>query len=156
MPEHRPPPWREQVHAILLAALCSALFLGSGLVPGKALVPYVPEKFEPTATAALNAGSITEAELRRGNPAMGDKYNQSLAWDRITRDRLRAGEIPLWTRDIAGGAPFVPQMAQVYQPINLLLFVLPSAQWYGWWYFVHLVLFGYFCYRFLRRLGCLN
>ena len=87
----------------------------------------------------------------RGNASMGDKYNQSLAWDRILHDSLSAGNIPEWSTDIGGGVPFVPQMAQVWQPWNLLLFLLPSAEVYGWWYFLHLVLCGWLCYLFLRE-----
>lgn len=46
-------------------------------------------------------------------------------------------------------------MAQPYEPINLLLLLpSPSVAWYGWWYLVHLVLFGWLAYRFLRRIGC--
>ena len=38
-----PSPSREQLQAVLLALLCSVMFLGSALIPGRALVPYPPE-----------------------------------------------------------------------------------------------------------------
>lgn len=148
-----PPSSGQQIQAILLALLCSLLFLGTAVLPTNCLVPYPPEALEPLKSEALAAGSITPAELLVGNVDLGDKYNQSLAWDRILGDRLRQGEFPLWTRDIAGGVPFVPQMAQVYQPWNLLLLVVPSTGIYGIWYLLHMVLFGFFAYRFCRRLG---
>ena len=53
-----------------------------------------------------------------------------------------------------GEAPFPPQMGQPYQPWNVLLFVIPSAEWYGPVVFLHLVLLGWLAYRFLRRVGC--
>ncbi len=135
---------------MLLAALCAALFLGQGLLPTRCLLPYPPEFLQPMQAEALAAGTMPEFT---GNLTLGDKYHQTLTWDRILQDRLRSGEIPLWTRDIAGGAPMVPQLAQVYQPWNLLLLFLPASGIYGIWYFLQLLLFGFFCYRFLRRIN---
>lgn len=146
-------PWREQLLAVLLAALCSIAFLRDGLLPGRALLPYPPERIEPLRSEALADGRVSEADLRAGNLGMGDKLGQSVAWDRITADRLRAGSMPLWTRDIAGGAAFVPQMGQVYQPWNLLLLAVPSTEVYGLWYLLHQMAFGWLAYRFLRRVG---
>jgi hypothetical protein len=147
------PTWTEQLQAALLAALCSVLFLGAALVPGRALVPYPPELL-PVEGAVARAAGMPADELYRGNLSMGDKYAQTLAWDRILQDRLRAGELPRWTKDIAGGQAFVPQMAQVYQPWNLLLLLVPSTQIHAWWYLLHQILFGWLAYRFFRRLDC--
>ncbi|MEC7584472.1 MAG: YfhO family protein [Planctomycetota bacterium] len=148
------PSARQQWQAVLLAALCALLFLRGGLLPGNALVPYPPEGYDLYQAEALATGTYDAADAMRGNVSMGDKYNQSLCWDRIMQDRFGAFDLPLWTKDIGGGASFVPQMAQVYQPINLLLFVLPSEQWYGWWYLLSMTAFGWLCYRFLRRVSC--
>src|SRR5262245_46376056 len=145
---------REQLQALLLAALCSILFLGEALLPGRALVPFPPEAIEPLRSEALADGRVTLDDLRCGNPAFADKYNQSLNWDRTTQRALRQGRLPAWTEGIGGGAPFVPQMGQVYQPWNLLLLVCPSTAVYGTWYFLHQVLFGWLAYRFLRRIAC--
>jgi hypothetical protein len=140
--------------ALLLACGCSLLFLRDALLPGRVLVPHPPELFDVQMAEAHAAGGFDAADVFRGNVAGTDKYLQSLCWDRVMQDRFRAGELPRWTNDIGGGAPFVPQMAQPWQPINGLLLLVPSAQWYGWWWFVHQVLFGVFAYAFLRRLGC--
>lgn len=141
----------------MLAALCAVLFLRESLLPGRALVPFPPEVLDVAAAQARAAGELDTAEqlaeVGRGNVSMGDKYNQSLCWDRVLETRLRAGDLPLWTRDIAGGASFVPQMAQVFQPWNLLLLVVPAEQWYGWFVFGHLVLGGWLAWWFLRRTG---
>ncbi len=155
-PEANRPTRREHLHALLLALLCSVLFLRDALLPGRALVPHPPELFDVTMAEAVAAGRFDAAEAFRGNVGMADKYLQSLAWDRIMQERFRSAELPRWTNDIAGGAPFVPQMAQPWQPINALLLLVPSTQWYGWWYLVHQVLFGWFAYTFFRRLGCLH
>lgn len=148
----RPSP-REQWHAVLLALLCSVMFLGEALIPGRALVPFPPE-LGTIEGAVARAEGMDPDELYRGAMCMGDKYSQSLAWDRIMQDRMRSGEIPLWTKDIAGGATFVPQMAQVYQPWNLMLLFVPSVEIYGYWYLLHQVLFGWLAYRFFRRISC--
>ncbi|MFN3244829.1 MAG: hypothetical protein ACE37K_25230 [Planctomycetota bacterium] len=150
------PSRREHWQALLLAFACAVLFLRDGLLPGRALVPHPPELFDVVMEQERAAGTFDPREVFRGNVGMSDKYLQSLCWDRVMQDRFADGEFPRWTRDIGGGAPFVPQMAQPFQPINLLLFVLPSVEWYGWWYLVHLVLFGWFAYRFVRRLGCVH
>ncbi|MCK5941575.1 MAG: hypothetical protein KAI24_06370, partial [Planctomycetes bacterium] len=156
-PDRAPSPSRrEHWQALLLAFACAVLFLRDGLLPGNALVPHPPELFDVQMEQARATGTLDPDEVFRGNVGMTDKYLQSLCWDRVMQDRLAALEVPRWTRDIGGGAPFVPQMAQPFQPINLLLFVLPSVEWYGWWYCVHLVLFGWFAYRFVRRLGCVH
>jgi len=148
------PSRREHWQALLLAFACAVLFLRDGLLPGRALVPHPPELFDVMMEQERAAGTFEPDEVFRGNVGMTDKYLQSLCWDRVMQDRFADGEFPRWTRDIGGGAPFVPQMAQPFQPINALLFVLPSVEWYGWWYLVHLVLFGWFAYLFVRRLGC--
>lgn len=138
--------------AIALALIGGLGFLRDALRTDRALLPYPPELLQPARQEALATGQLSPEELLRGNLSMGDKYNQSLTWDRISRDRLLAGELPLWTRDIASGVPFVPQMGQVYHPFNLLLLVLPSSGVYGTWYLIHMVLMGFFAYRFMRRI----
>jgi|GEM_PF-2548363 len=147
------PTRREHVQALLLALACAVLFLRESLLPGSALVPHPPELFDVVMEEARASGTFDPDDAFRGNVSMTDKYLQSLCWDRVMQDRFTAGEFPRWTRDIGGGAPFVPQMAQPFQPINLLLFWLPSVEWYGWWYLIHLTLFGWFAYLFVRRLG---
>ncbi|MEC8653489.1 MAG: YfhO family protein [Planctomycetota bacterium] len=147
------PTRRQHAQALLLAMACAVLFLRESLLPGTALVPHPPELFDVVMEEAIAAGTFDREDAFRGNVGMTDKYLQSLCWDRVMQDRFEDGEFPRWTRDIGGGAPFVPQMAQPFQPINLLLLLLPSVEWYGWWYFVHLTLFGWFAYRFLRRVG---
>ena len=145
---------RENLQAVLLALVCAVLFLRESLLPGNALMPHPPELFDVHMAEAKANGTFDAEDAFRGNVGMTDKYLQSLCWDRVMQDRFRDGEVPRWTRDIGGGAPFVPQMAQPYQPINVLLLLIPSVEWYGWWYLVHLVLFGWFAYLFLRRIGC--
>lgn len=151
MADHTPT-LRQQLLALLVAGVCAVGFLRSGLRLDHALLPYPPEVLEPWNSAAKTSG-MDPAEIYRGNLTMGDKYNQSLTWDRITHDRMHRAQIPLWTRDIAGGVPFVPQMGQVYHPFNLLLLVVPSTGVYGVWYFLHLLLLGWTAYRFLRQVG---
>jgi len=142
------------VQAAALAALCAVLFLGAALLPGRALVPFAPELLDVhQAEAAAGVRRIDYDDVR-GNVGMADKYFQSLCWDRVLRDRLRGGEVPRWTRDIGGGAPFVPQMAQPFHPRSALLLLLSSEGWYGWSYLLHMVLFGWFAYVFFRRVGC--
>jgi hypothetical protein len=148
------PSRRQHLEAVLLAFCCAVLFLREALLPGRALVPHPPELFDVVMAEAVAAGRFDAADTFRGNVGMTDKYLQTLTWDRVMQDRFAAGELPRWTNDIGGGAPFVPQMAQPWQPINLLLFVLPSEQWYGWWFLLHQVLFGWLGYVFFRRLGC--
>src|SRR5688500_4571302 len=144
---------REQLQAVALSALCGLAFLGPGAWPGNAVVPFPPEAIEPLRSEVLASGERRLEELLLGNASLGDKYGQSLAWDRITRDALVEGRIPRWTREIGGGASFVPQMGQVYQPWTWLLRLLPAPGIYGLWFLLHQVVFGWLGYRFLRRIG---
>ncbi len=155
-PDPATPSRQQHLQALLLALVCSVLFLRDALLPGRSLVPFPPELLDVRMAQAKTAGNFDADECFRGNASMGDKYLQSLCWDRVMHDRFRAGEMPAWTRDIGGGAPFVPQMAQPWEPINALLLFCAPEQWYGWWYLLHQVAFGWFAYVFFRRLGCLH
>ena len=44
-------------------------------------------------------------------------------------------------------------MSQVYQPWNLLLLAVPALGAYGIWFLLHQILFGFFAYRFVRKIG---
>ena len=148
------PTRREFLAALGLALLLALAFVGRAVRTDTALMPFVPERYEPLASEARAEGSLAPDALTAGNVTMGDKYNQSLAWDRIQQDALQGGRIRRWTDRIAGGAAFVPQMAQVYQPWNLLLLLpIDSAGIYGLWYVLHLVLWGLGAWWFLRRVG---
>lgn len=146
---------REHVQVSVLCALCALVFLGRGVWPGNAVVPFPPEAIEPLRSEALHDGRVTEADLAVGNPVMGDKFQQSLTWDRVLAAALAEGRVPKWCRELGGGAPFVPQMGQPYQPWNLLLLLVrPAPGVYGLWFLGHLVVFGWLGYLFLRRTGC--
>ena len=54
------PTKREQLHALVLAALCALLFVGSSILPGRSLVPFAPECMEPMRTQALADGASVE------------------------------------------------------------------------------------------------
>lgn len=140
------------LQALLVAALASALFLGAALLPGRALVPFPPENIPPLGSELTERG-LTRADLLIGNPTGGDKYNQSLAWDRLSHDRFARGEWPLWTRALGGGAPVVPQMGQIYMPWTWLLAWLHPTTLYGPWFFLHQCVLGLLVYLFLSRLG---
>ena len=58
------------------------------MIPGKALVPYPPE-LNAVEGAVARANGLSPDELYRGALCMGDKFSQSLAWDRIMQDRMR-------------------------------------------------------------------
>lgn len=141
--------------AVLLALLCACAFLGPALSPANSLLPYPPELLQPQQAEYLHQGGAMGA-IQRGNLDMGDKFNQSLAWDQISADRLRQAELPLWTRRIGGGVPFIPQMAQPLHPMTLLLTVVPASGAYGIFWALHLLLLGYTAYLFLRRIGLLH
>lgn len=141
------------MQVLLLVALCSVLFLGKSLLPGYTVMPFAPEVLEPLRTEALAEGRVAPADLKVGNPVFGDKIVQSLAFDRIIGDRLRDGEIPQWTRDISGGAGLVPTTGQPYIPWAWMMAWIPTPQAYGVWLLLHQVLFAFFAYRFLRRIG---
>ena len=148
------PTLRERLAALALALACAVAFLGEALLPGRALVPHPPELLDVAMAESIAAGRHDATEMLRGNVGQGDKYWQSACWNRVLADGLAQGTIPGWTRAIGGGAPFLPQMAQPFQPVNALLLVLPPEQAYGWSWLLQQVLCGCLAWSFLRRLGC--
>ena len=50
---------RERLQAVLLALLCSVLFPGDALLPGRALVPHAPEVFDVYMDEAKANGSAS-------------------------------------------------------------------------------------------------
>ena len=90
--EREPVTGRQSLAALVLAAVCSLLFLRSALLPGNALVPHPPELFDVVMAEARAAGTFDPRDAFRGNVGMTDKYLQSLCWDRVMHDRFRAGD----------------------------------------------------------------
>jgi hypothetical protein len=148
------PGWRQQLQAVALAVACAVALLGRAWLPSNALVPFAPELLDVHAAEAHARGAADALAAVRGNLAMGDGYTQSLCWYRVLQTRWQAGESPLWTRDIGGGANFAAQMAQGFHPVALLPWLSSATHTAALAFGLHQVLFGWLAYRFLRRLGC--
>lgn len=101
-------PWRVAGLLWVVCALYQAptLFTARVDVPGNlAFVAYPWRALERPAVQA-NTGIV---------------FTQMAPWTRIARDVVRDGEVPLWNRSSAGGAPLLAnQQTAIYHPFTLL------------------------------------
>ncbi|MDP8925225.1 MAG: YfhO family protein, partial [Chloroflexota bacterium] len=134
---------------LLFAALALA-FVGSALLPGRALLPIDNLfQFPPWRAYADDFG----VEIPH-NPLISDAILQNYSWKWLARESLARGELPLWNPYILSGQPFMAagQNGALY-PLGILFYVLPLASAYGWFIALHLWLGALFAYLFARTLG---
>nr|MBA3263201.1 hypothetical protein [Thermoleophilaceae bacterium] len=117
---------RPAVAAALLYAIVAIVFLGPGLLPGKALSsgdtlwfepPWLPDK---------------PAELTRpSNGELGDSTEHLQLFLRANAERFP--DVQLWNPYIVGGRPFLANLqSSVFSPYSLPTYVLPFATALGW------------------------
>ncbi|MEO6487412.1 MAG: hypothetical protein ABIO78_05655, partial [Thermoanaerobaculia bacterium] len=112
----RPVPWRV---AIILWLLCAA-YQGPSLFTARVDVPgnlaFVAYPWQATGRPPVKANT-------------GILFTQIAPWTRIARDMVRAGEVPLWNRASASGAPLLAnQQTAIYHPFTLLGLLLPLGK----------------------------
>jgi hypothetical protein len=140
------PPWFPPLFYLLLAVvflwrstLAGDVFLPAGLLghvaPWSARIP--PDQLPPW------------------NPLRWDGIAQFYPWRHFAAQTMRSGIIPLWNPFQFCGTPFVANsQSAVLYPGNLLFYLLPTPQAFGWSAVLHLTLCGWFLYLLLRRLRC--
>jgi len=140
------PRWIPPLLYLFLAALFlwRSTFTGDAFLPAGLLGQIAPW----TASAA-------SPSLPPWNPLRWDGIAQFYPWRHFAAETLRAGTIPLWNPYQFCGTPFVANsQSAVFYPGNLLFYVLPTAQAFGFSALLHLTLCGWFTYLLLRRLRC--
>jgi hypothetical protein len=106
-------PVSPRLAALLLAIIC--LYEGAALFTPRvdfpaAAYPAYPWKALGRAPLPANTGIV---------------FTQLAPWTRAARDQILAGELPLWNRDSAAGAPLLAnQQTAIFHPFTLLAFLL--------------------------------
>ena len=87
------------------------------------------------------------------NSLLSDMILQNYVWKKFALSSWQNGELPLWSPQIFGGAPFLANgQHSLYYPFSLLFLLLPIANAYGWFTLSQLWLAGVFGYLFGRSL----
>lgn len=129
-------------HAALVAWLLSeSLFGGKVLAQLDALYRVEPWH-------SVNSTVVPQNEL------LLDQSIVMLPWNDFAAERLRAGELPLWSPYNYAGEPIVAAcQSAVWFPLQWLYYLFPSLHTYAWMAAIRLLLTGAFGFLFLRRLG---
>lgn len=113
----------------------------------RALIPVV-------GIVLLGAGALWELLSLSGIPVARDMQMFFIPQKHILWEALQAGEVPLWTRFIGTGSPFLANVQSgVFYPPNWLYAVLPFYAAFNLLVVLHFVLGGLFAYVLCRRLG---
>src|SRR5215207_3497579 len=122
------PAWsRADVGIALLFAVLALAFVGSALLPGRALLPIDALFGYPPWQAHAESFGVSLPH----NPLIADAILQNYSWKRLARESFAAGELPLWNPYILAGQPFMAsgQNGSLY-PLGVLFYVLPLASAY--------------------------
>ncbi|HLV80591.1 MAG TPA: hypothetical protein VKT32_09930 [Chthonomonadaceae bacterium] len=134
----------------LIYLLLASLFLWRSTYAGAVFLPADLLGHIAPWTAGAASGSAPP-----WNPLRWDGIAQFYPWRHFAAETLRAGTIPLWNPYQFCGTPFVANsQSAVFYPGNLLFWLLPSAQAFGFSALLHLTLCGWCAYLLLRRLRC--
>ncbi|MFQ5670287.1 MAG: hypothetical protein ACE5HD_07180 [Acidobacteriota bacterium] len=142
MPEQR----RGDTLAVAALMILVALFMAPALRPGRILLTFDPGRWAPWSSSAGPDDS---------RPAFNaDSARFVLTRERILRESLRGGELPLWNPRVFLGAPFLAlwQTGVLYPP-NLIGVFLESGTALGWLVFFHLLVAGLGAYGLCRGTG---
>jgi len=114
--------------AVVLLALPLALFAPVTL-GARTIVPYDALLTDPVYRPAIEARGVARPQ----NGLVADLVFQNLVWKSYLVDRVRAGRVPLWNPELAGGMPFLAagQHSALY-PLTLLFLALPPDRAFGW------------------------
>jgi hypothetical protein len=134
-----PVPWSV---AMVLWLFC-AIYQGTTLFTSRVDVPgalaYVVYPWQATGRPAPHANT-------------GILFTQIAPWTRIARDIVRDGEVPLWNRMSASGAPLLAnQQTAIYHPFTLLGLLLPIGKAFTLSACLRLFLVAFFTFILLRN-----
>src|SRR5205814_9131344 len=88
------------------------------------------------------------------NANSGIVITQLAPWTRVARDALLRGELPLWNRNAASGAPLLAnQQTAIFHPFTLLGLFLPIGKAFTLSASLRLFTVAFFMFVFLRNFG---
>jgi O-antigen/teichoic acid export membrane protein len=118
---------------------------GRTLLPADNLYQYQPFAAD---RAALGVPEVAH------NMLLSDLVLENMVWKQFIRQRLSAGELPLWNPYLFSGVPFLAagQHSGLY-PFSVPYYIMPLEYAYGWYTLSQIWLAGILMYVFLRGIG---
>lgn len=145
----RPSPrWQHDAVCVAVLLLCTLGFYWPALFGGKVLLPAdIVPLMRPWSVAARDRG----IELGPAQNQLLGPIFEYYSWRHYARERIRAGEVPLWNPlELSGNVLLANSQSAVLYPPNLLLYLLPLWQGINWVTALHTLLTGLFLYTLLR------
>lgn len=145
----RPSPrWRRDAACVVVLLLCTLGFYWPALFGGRVLLPAdIVPLMRPWSVAARDRG----IELGPAQNQLLGPIFEYYSWRHYARERIRAGEVPLWNPlELSGNVLLANSQSAVLYPPNLLLYLLPLWQGINWVTALHTFLTGLFLYALLR------
>ncbi len=142
---------RSDCAALVTIFLAACVLHGPAIVRGRVLLPAdVVLLMRPWGLAARDRFP----EFRFTQNQMLGPIFEYYSWRYQARERLRAGEVPLWNpMEMSGNVLLANSQSAVLYPPNLLLYVLPLWLGINLVTLLHTVITGLLMYAFLRALG---
>ncbi|MBU0753826.1 MAG: YfhO family protein, partial [Planctomycetes bacterium] len=93
-------------------------------------------------------------DFKPRNVALSDQCSVFYPWFYYNAQKLKAGELPLWTPHVLGGVPYMGNLScAIFYPLNLLVAVIPLTAFFLVQSLFKVVAAGGFMFLFLRILG---
>lgn len=140
------PRWPDRV-MVLLVILAALIVLWRPIVHGEVFLPLDLLAHMPPWRYSYERTPIV-------NPIPSDLLLEYYPRRLMAREMLEAGQLPLWNPYILAGTPLLADgYSGMLYPLGVLFWVLPLAQAFGWYAFLHLILAGLGVYALARCLG---
>src|SRR5438477_6792242 len=134
-------PWRI---AILLWLICAG-YQSQTLLSSRVDLP---------GALAYRVAPWRALDHRAPNANTGIVFTQIAPWTRVARDAVLRGEMPLWNRNAASGAPLLAnQQTAIFHPFTLLGLLLPIGKAFTLSASLRLFAVAFFMFIFLRNFG---
>lgn len=141
---------REVAEAVLLLLLALLVFFWPAVFGGRVLLPAdlifdIDPLWQPLAP---------EGYTQPANPVLSDQVHQFFPWKDFALRLLARGQLPLWNPYTDGGLPFVGNaQSAIFNPFNLLGYLLPLYSSYVVIAILRLFVAGIFTFLFAREIG---
>ncbi len=145
-----PNPRRLDAICLLLILLATLIFYAPALFTGKTLLPA---DIVPLMPPWSETSRERFPEFRATQNQMLGPIFEYYSWRYYARDRIRQGEIPLWSPyELGGNVLLANSQSAVLYPPNLLLYLFPLPVGINLVTFLHTLLTGWMMYGLLRLL----
>lgn len=140
---------KKELLVVALFLVLSLVFFWRQTIGGKTMLPADNIfAFPPWKEYAAEAG-VTVPH----NDLLSDLILENYVWKKFILESIEARQVPLWNPYLFAGMPFLAsgQHSGMY-PLSILFYIMPLANAYGWYAFLHTFLAGIMMYYLARTL----